>query len=214
MRAYHFFTLFALFTVHSWQNDYLPSLPQATASISSNQWVAFESNFKNGQVYLRWQTKLDKRPKGFEIERSRDGESYESVGKISGKTKNNKQQYRFRDVFPSPGKIYYRLRMVDAKGESSYSEIQALNNPTPEAKVFSLQNYETAFTVYFPAYTEGRTALRLLDSQGEVVHQEDLPEGLQSWGLLWDEAHTSESYLLQIVLKGKTYYQLIERKDS
>ncbi len=214
MRAYHFFTLFALLTVHSWQNDYLPTLQLAETSDVSNQWVTFESNFKNGQVYLRWQTKLDKRPKGFEIERSRDGETYESVGKISGRTKNNRQQYRFRDVFPSPGDIHYRLRMVDAKGESSYSEIVRVNNPAPSAKVFSLQNYETAFTVYFPAYTEGRTALRLLDAEGQVVHQEDLPEGLQSWGLLWDDEHTSDSYLLQIVLKGKTYYQPIERKNS
>lgn len=214
MRAYQFFTLFALLTVQSWQNDYLPSLTQASEGISNNNWVVFESNFKNGQVYLRWQTQLEKRPKGFEIERSRDGETYEPVGKISGKTKNKKQQYRFRDVFPSPGTIHYRLRMVDATGESSYSEIQTLDNPAPAAEVFSLQNYPTAFTVYFPTYTEGRTALRLLDAQGEVIHQEDLPEGLQSWGLLWDDEHTSASYLLQIVLKGKTYYQPIERRDS
>lgn len=214
MRAYHFFTLFALFTVQSWQNDYLPMLTQASEVNNVDDWVLFETSFKDGQVYLRWQTQLDKRPKGFEIERSRDGENFEAVGKISGKTKSNRQQYRYRDVFPSPGNIHYRLRLVDSSGESSYSEVESIENPVPTTAGFSLRNYESAFTVYFPATTEGRTALRLLDPNGVVIHEEDLPEGLQSWGLLWEEQHTNESYLLQIVLRGKTYYQLINRKDS
>lgn len=210
MRAYQFFTLFALLTINSWQNEYLPLV----SSQAEADWVAFESNFKDGQVYLRWETKLEKRPKGFEIERSRDGENFTPLSKVSGKTKNNRQKYRFRDVFPSPGTIHYRLRMVDASGESSYSAVETLENPSLPNESFSLQNRPTAFTVYFPEYTEGRTALRLLDQEGEIVHEEDLPEGLQSWGLLWEEEHTSSSYLLQIVLRGKTYYQPIAREDS
>ncbi|MFK7924839.1 MAG: hypothetical protein AB8H47_22965 [Bacteroidia bacterium] len=214
MRAYHFFTLFALFTAQSWQNDYLPMLNQPLEADNIEDWVLFESNFKDGQVYLRWQTQLDKRPKGFEIERSRDGKNFEAVGKISGKTKNKQQQYRFRDVFPSPGTLHYRLRLVDASGESSYSAVESIENPVPTTEDFSLKNYESAFTVYFPATTEGRTALRLLDPNGGVVHEEDLPEGIQSWGLLWEAQHTNKFYLLQIVLRGKTYYQPITRQDS
>ncbi|MEL6591856.1 MAG: hypothetical protein AAFQ87_07280 [Bacteroidota bacterium] len=213
MRAYHFITLFALLTVHSFQQDYLPRL-RISEETQTEEWLRFESQLKDGQVYLRWQTKLDKRPRGFEIERSRDGQTFEAVGKVSGKTKNKKQQYRYRDVFPSPGTLFYRLRLVDATGESTYSEVKELSNPATPSEAFSFKNYSSAFTVYFPVQTEGKTGLRLLDPTGAVVHEENLAEGLQSWGMLWEDRHTSDEYLLQIVLRGKTYYHTISRRDS
>ena len=125
MRSYHFFTLLALFMVNNWRAEIVPT----RQPVASDEWVLFESQFLDGQVYLRWQTELEKKPKGFEIERSSDGESYEPIGKISGKTRTNKQQYRYRDVLPLPGQLYYRLRLVDAAGESSYSDIITVEKP-------------------------------------------------------------------------------------
>ena len=213
MYTYYIFTLLALFMVNNWRTEIIP-VQEAQEDVAADEWVLFESQFRDGQVYLRWQTELAKRPKGFEIERSSDGESYEPIGKVSGKTRSNKQQYRYRDVLPLPGQLYYRLRLVNAAGESSYSEIITVENPADPTPEFFVKSTGMAFTTYFPASTEGRTVVRMLDEEGLVAYEEELPEGLQSWGLLWEEDLNEPKYLLQIVLRGKTFYQWVEKDNS
>ena len=54
----------------------------------------------------------------------------------------------------------------------------------------------------------------MLDETGLVAYEAELPEGLQSWGLLWDDDLAERRYLLQIVLRGKTFYQWVEKDNS
>ncbi len=178
-------------------------------------WRLFESEVREGQVFLRWQTKLEELPKGFDVERSVDGRNFSLIGKVNGKAKGSeKQQYRYRDPLAVPGQIFYRLRLVDAQGTSSYSDVQRVQYEMMESTEIQINPNPShqAFTVYFPVETKGKTVVRLLDEQGTVIHEEGLVAGIETWGLLWEQGHEDKRYLLQLVLRGKTYWKWVERE--
>lgn len=188
----------------------------AQDSYEPKDWRLFESTVKEGQVFLRWQTQLEKLPKGFEVERSIDGRNFTAIGRVNGKAKGSeKQRYRYRDPLAVPGQIYYRLRLVDAAGASRYSDVQEVNYEMMESDELTINpNPSTeAFTVYFPDETKGKTLVRLLDDNGTIVYEEELITGIETWGLLWESEYEDQRYLLQLVLRGRTHWKWIERAN-
>ncbi|MES2733504.1 MAG: T9SS type A sorting domain-containing protein [Bacteroidota bacterium] len=114
----------------------------------------FTGKLAKGVVILDWKTASEENSSHFEIERSNDGESFISIGRIqaSGSTRQ-KEQYGFTDQQPLPGTSYYRLKMVDANGSYDYS------------KRVSIQNAENAVNnesvVLYPNPVAGNEPLKL-----------------------------------------------------
>jgi hypothetical protein len=82
---------------------------------------------------IEWVTLTEINTKGFEIERSSNGRSYEKIGFVSSKggSSNSNHNYSFIDNSPANGINYYRLHIIDFDGKSAYSAIRALNNTIP-----------------------------------------------------------------------------------
>jgi hypothetical protein len=63
----------------------------------------------------------------FEIERSLDGQKYETIGTVINKAASNEGLYAFRDHFHSVvarnNDFYYRLKQVEANGNIIYSKV-------------------------------------------------------------------------------------------
>ncbi|MEL6987123.1 MAG: T9SS type A sorting domain-containing protein [Bacteroidota bacterium] len=74
---------------------------------------------------LNWITASEINNSGFEIERSMDGERFESVGFVSGSgTISELQEYQFEDKgVMSNTYYYYRLKQIDFNGNYSNSQI-------------------------------------------------------------------------------------------
>jgi hypothetical protein len=68
----------------------------------------------------------------FQIERSGDGISYQSLAQVATQqtdsTHDYELNYSYTDKSPLPGTSYYRLEMVDKYGFSSYSKIITVQN--------------------------------------------------------------------------------------
>jgi hypothetical protein len=60
---------------------------------------------------------------GFVVERSYDGDFYESIGNVGF---NGSAGYKFTDNSVFPGRIYYRINAVHSDGTSEYSPIEAV----------------------------------------------------------------------------------------
>lgn len=80
----------------------------------------------NGVNYLHWITATETNNAYFTIERSKDGVSFEPIGKISGAGNSTKNlSYTFADEKPFEGQSYYRLMQTDFDGRYSVSPVVA-----------------------------------------------------------------------------------------
>jgi PKD repeat protein len=79
-------------------------------------------------VDLLWQTVWEQGTSHFEVERSLDGQDFAPVGRVRAHAQSaGRRDYAWTDRLPQPAPVwYYRLRMVDANGEFSYSPIVAV----------------------------------------------------------------------------------------
>ena len=99
-----------------------------TSAILPVKLVSFTAHAQEKYVLLKWETSSEENNDYFEIERSIDGLTFESIGKVTGNgTTAIKNNYAFLDQFPSGGTNYYRLRQVDFDGRYEYSDIRLVN---------------------------------------------------------------------------------------
>ncbi|WP_293300162.1 T9SS type A sorting domain-containing protein [Pedobacter sp. UBA4863] len=84
-------------------------------------------------VVLNWQTQMEQYNKGFEIEKSIDGENFNRIDFVMGK--NNPGNYSFTDWYAKVGLNYYRLKQLDFNGNFSYSNVVAVNFDLKVAEV-------------------------------------------------------------------------------
>jgi len=121
----------------------------------------------NGKAKLSWSTSSETNNKGFYIERSADGQQFNSISFVAGAgTSNQVNNYSFTDNLPLAGKSYYRLRQEDADGKKSYSRT-LLFSVDGIANVFV---YPNPFTNNLQINTGGSTGIFMLrDAGGRIV---------------------------------------------
>lgn len=90
--------------------------------------TSFSARQNNGVVVLNWQTANEINNKGFEIQRSANGISWNKIGFVNGNINSSiPKNYVFDDVNPLSGKNLYRLRQVDIDNKETYSAIVSVN---------------------------------------------------------------------------------------
>jgi hypothetical protein len=111
--------------------------------------TSFTAKSENNNIILNWKTATELNNTGFEIQRSRELNSFNSgwqtLGFVKGRgTSVTSSSYSFTDRDPLGGKQYYRIKQDDANGTFSiYGPIEAANFANIK---FSLeQNYPNPF---------------------------------------------------------------------
>lgn len=72
----------------------------------------------DNNVQLTWEANVDDQHHYFEVQRSNDGNSYISLGKVP-----QMSAFRFLDKTPASGNNFYRIKQVDKDGTVTYSKI-------------------------------------------------------------------------------------------
>ena len=81
----------------------------------------------DGQVNLNWQTASEINNRGFEIQRSSDGKSWEKLGEVKGAGSSNVLHlYSFIDKNPQTHN-YYRLKQTDYDGSYVFSQVKYID---------------------------------------------------------------------------------------
>lgn len=82
----------------------------------------------NSKVLINWQTAMQINSKSFTVERSIDNTNWESLKTIAGAgNSNTPMSYSVTDEFPYKGVSFYRLKLTDINGVSTYSTIKIVN---------------------------------------------------------------------------------------
>ena len=81
---------------------------------------------RDKDVLLNWRAYADQDASGFEIERSKDQNTWENIGSINVHSASFTSDYSLLDQQPLQGKSYYRLKMVESSGSSRYSNTKLI----------------------------------------------------------------------------------------
>ncbi|MEO8762847.1 MAG: ELWxxDGT repeat protein [Ginsengibacter sp.] len=96
--------------------------------------VRFYGEVQGKQNLLHWTTATEQNNKGFEVQRSIDGNNFTRIGFTNTKTingtGNTNLNYDFIDAGYSSPINYYRLKQIDKDDKFSYSNIVVLKNNT------------------------------------------------------------------------------------
>ncbi len=88
--------------------------------------LLFSAHADNDKVILKWATSALEYFDRFVIERSADGQNFIAIIVILGKTfLSEEHTHSSKDLYPLPGKAYYRLKLIYLDGEekSLYAEV-------------------------------------------------------------------------------------------
>jgi len=137
--------------------------------------LSFTGLLQGSIVTLKWETTNEKGVKLFGIERSSDARDFVSIGSVPSQNTAGANSYRYIDGSASAGTLYYRLRMQDADGKYTYSNVISVNlgisvrgmqiypNPVQDRLFVQLQSAQTE-----------KTVVRLVNMEGKVLLQQDL----------------------------------------
>jgi hypothetical protein len=117
-----------------------------------------------------WATVAEINNDYFVVERSKDGNYWESIGQVKGAGNSNVLiDYTYYDNNPYSGISYYRLTQVDFDGTSSTTHMVAVDNKlTDDAEITYYPN-PTDGKFYFFAHEDLEIEIRTID--GRVVKQ-------------------------------------------
>lgn len=169
---------------------------------------AFDGEVVPEGANLHWATASEQDFSHFHVLRSADGEQFEHIGQVQGRSQGQKEQnYSFLDeefhsLESSP--TYYRLRMYDTDGSSKLSPVIALW-PT-EAEVFALRAYPNPFseslTLEFQQPEAQNAEITLFTASGKALMQWTVQQ--RRWKVaLQEELQNLPSGAYYLRLKGQ-----------
>lgn len=147
----------------------------------------FRAEIIEGKTVLTWQTSSEENNSGFEVERSTDGENFETIGLIEGNgTTLEVQNYTYIDNDPLDGINYYRLKQIDFDGMFEYSDLVnvELEKGTSENKIVQnpvfneLRLSGSGVVTIYNSLGQPIEDLQLTKSDILIVNVSNYPKGL------------------------------------
>ncbi|MEL7534318.1 MAG: hypothetical protein AAFN10_23635 [Bacteroidota bacterium] len=191
-----------------------------TAGIASTasavQFMGVESSLNaNGTAGLvKWSTAMEQNTQAFEIERSLDGDSFESLGKVNAQGKgtyNQKSDYSFEDEslgMTQMPRVFYRVKQIGMDGKSVTTDMieHDLNLDLGlYAAILKGEDTKEKIKIRYAGDQEGTMILRIFKPSGEVLIEQTLksdftPQMVSVETAGWDEG----PYFLQLANDNTT----------
>lgn len=132
---------------------------------------SFEVTKQNSNGLLQWNTAQETGSDRFDIQRGTDGLQFTTIGTVAAKGNSVvPSEYEFTDGHPAAGSDYYRLKMVDQDGNSSYSAIKSIDfGTTAQVKLTSYPNPVTDRLHITVANATGEISILITNSLGQAV---------------------------------------------
>lgn len=110
----------------------------------SVQFKALRATRSTNGIAVEWNTENEQELVDYSVERSADGRSFSSIGRVAARNNQQPELYRWNDAQPGSGDNFYRIKAQTQQGRSFYSgiaRVRAANSskgmslyPNPMAK--------------------------------------------------------------------------------
>ncbi len=167
-------------------------------------WLSFSAVKDKNNATLNWATAAENNNSKFEIQTSRNGTDFVTLGTVLSKGNGtNRQDYSFIHPRPEAGINFYRIKQVDKDGNNSHSHIASLNfdgkgNMKPFVYPSPAKGY---ITVNFGIASKG-VKWQIYNIENRLV-QNGIASGLQLLQLIDVSRLSPGSYVVKMYLEGK-----------
>ncbi len=161
------------------------------------------------EILLDWITSSEMDLEKYEVEKSKDGINFSTIGAVAARGNSSVLIYNWPDVHPFTGDNFYRLKMIDKNGQVRYSPVVKVSigskgefikvNPNPVTdKTLGLQ---------LNNLSKGRYQLMLYDSKGHNLFSRSIDHigGSQSLSIQLPSLISSGIYRLRMTNNKDVY---------
>jgi len=136
--------------------------------------LSFTGMMQGSDGLLKWKTSHEINTRDFILERSGDSSAFTPIGVVKALSSPGDHSYDFTDKGLTAGSWYYRLKMEDIDGQSTYSPVVVLQvNLAGGFKIYP-NPAKNILYVQLPAVVGGRVVVQLTDLRGAVLQQKDI----------------------------------------
>ncbi len=133
---------------------------------------------KNNRIAVTWTTSEELNNKGFELERSLDGQNFQKIAWVNGAgTTTKATQYSFDDYDVEYNKLYYyRVKQIDLDGNYTYSNIAtaSIKNNIDGFSAYIFPNpASNTLTLSVNSPIDQKLSLKVFDVIGKLVVAEN-----------------------------------------
>lgn len=133
--------------------------------------ISFTAKNENDtKVLLSWTAENEIGFKGFEVERSGDGNNWSKLAFVPGNGGASVNEYSYYDNNPLQGKSYYRLKLIDFDGNVKYSWVETIEINTIITSLKVLPNpIRSQATIQWNAVANERAEIQLINAEGRLM---------------------------------------------
>ncbi len=150
-----------------WASTYVPTTPLPFT------FLKFDAAKDGNTAMLNWKMADDKDVAFFEVQRSATAVSFATIGSVN-QSASAALSYAFRDEQPNTGSNYYRLKIHERNGKTSFTPTRVVRFDAPEAavvKVYPVPAFTTVNIDFPESYLGKATVLNMFSVSGVMVRQ-------------------------------------------
>lgn len=120
--------------------------PGTDGATLSMELVSFSAFTVDHFITFEWETSAEINNCGFEIQQSKDGNTWSGIAFVEGKgTTYDSQKYSFKQRIEQEGTLFFRLNQLDFDGSSSYSNIICIRFCKASTEIVTFPNPTSGF---------------------------------------------------------------------
>ena len=147
--------------------------------------LSFDANKVDKKVKLDWSTTNEVDLANYEIQRSIDGNTWQSIGSVTAHNLSGIQRYTYFDNTPLPGRSYYRLKIVNKWGMiDKYSNVRMVQMNLDNIYTIGIapNPVKDHLKITLSVTQQTEVTLKITDAKGRIMLQDrqSLNEGLNT----------------------------------
>ncbi len=146
---------------------------------------------------LEWKVSSNSASVEFIIEKSTDGSNFVNAGSVMASTYS--RSFSFYDRTPAAGVNYYRLKMIEAEGGSSYSAVVMLTTAVKSMDVSIRPNYiqDGVANLFIQSQKDRQINTSVVDASGKIILKKvlNIPAGTGTYPIILNQLAKGIYYL-------------------
>jgi hypothetical protein len=165
------------------------------------RFVSFNVAKVSNGISVQWATAEEINADAFQIERSEDGKTWRTIGKVKAAgNSTNIQSYSFTDKTTLNNIAYYRIRQVDIDGKFVFTDIKTVANQSNLSGTATNVNIVAAgnnVVMNFSKQVKGTVVVRLISFGGQVLAQQTYSQAAQQ--IIFNKTNVSKgNYIVSV----------------